>query len=125
MYREEIIKPSLAMTGELTLTGKVMPIGGLKEKILAARRNMIKEIIIPERNVKDLEKLDDEVKGDVIFHPVSDISEVIEIAFPDECSKRLERSILRTLEEERERKRKEERQKAEPAGSENKVAIWQ
>ena len=125
MYREELIKPSLAMTGELTLTGKVMPIGGLKEKILAARRNMIKEIIIPERNVKDLEKLDDEVKGDVIFHPVSDISEVIAIAFPDECSKRLERSILRTLEEERERRKKEERQRSESANNENKVMIWQ
>ena len=126
MYREETVKQGLAMTGELTLTGKVMPIGGLKEKILAARRNMIKEIIIPERNMRDLEKLDDEVKGDVIFHPVSDISEVIGIAFPDEDSKRLDRSILRTLEEER--RRKEERAREKAAGSDSshdKAVLWQ
>ena len=123
MYREETIKPDLAMTGELTLTGKVMPIGGLKEKILAARRNLIKEIIIPQHNMKDLEKLDAEVKGDVVFHPVSDISEVISIAFPDEGSKRLERSILRTLEEER--RRREEKLREEGAAKESKVMLWQ
>ena len=50
MFRKETIKPCLAMTGELTLTGQVMPIGGLKEKVLAARRNGIREIIIPEKN---------------------------------------------------------------------------
>ena len=116
-------QPDLAMTGELTLTGKVMPIGGLKEKILAARRNLIKEIIIPQHNMKDLEKLDAEVKGDVVFHPVSDISEVISIAFPDEGSKRLERSILRTLEEER--RRREEKLREEGAAKESKVMLWQ
>ncbi len=111
MYRDETIKPALAMTGELTLTGKVMPIGGLKEKILAARRNGIKEIIIPERNKTDLEKLDDEVKGSVIFHPVSDISEVISIAFPNETSKRLEKPLLKALMAERHKKAEEEKEK--------------
>ena len=124
MYREETIKEGLAMTGELTLTGSVMPIGGLKEKVLAARRNMIKEIIIPDKNIRDLEKLDPEVKGDVIFHPVSDISQVIEIAFPNEDSKRLERSILRTLEEERKRREEKARERSIEQPHE-KAVLWQ
>ena len=99
------------MTGELTLTGRVMPIGGLKEKILAARRNGIKEIIIPERNKTDLEKLDAEVKGDVTFYPVSDISEVIDIAFPEENSKRLSKSILKAIQDEKKKKAEEERER--------------
>ena len=82
-------KEDLAMTGELTLTGKVMPIGGLREKILAARRNHVREIIIPEKNVRDLELLDSEVKGDVAFHPVSTIEEVLKIAFPSDTTVRL------------------------------------
>ena len=84
-----VIKEDLAMTGELTLTGKVMPIGGLREKILAARRNHVREIIIPEKNVRDLELLDSEVKGDVAFHPVSTIEEVLKIAFPSDTTVRL------------------------------------
>ncbi len=87
-------KPNLAMTGELTLTGKVMPIGGLKEKVLAAGRNHVKEIIIPEKNKKDLAELDKEVTGDIVFHPVSDISEVLRIAFPDDGTRRLSPSEL-------------------------------
>ena len=127
MYRDETIKPGLAMTGELTLTGRVMPIGGLKEKILAARRNGIKEIIIPERNRTDLEKLDDQVKGEVVFHPVSDISEVIDIAFPEESSKRLSKSILRTLQEEKRKKDEAEREKEtlRQAAAFEKVMRWQ
>ena len=127
MYRDETIKPGLAMTGELTLTGRVMPIGGLKEKILAARRNGIKEIIIPERNRTDLEKLDDQVKGEVVFHSVSDISEVIDIAFPEENSKRLSKSILRTLQEEKRKKDEAEREKEtlRQAAAFEKVMRWQ
>lgn len=88
------IKEHLAMTGELTLTGKVMPIGGLKEKVLAARRNHVREIIIPDKNRRDLEMLDSEVRGDVVFHPVKDITEVLAIAFPEDKSCRLEKSEL-------------------------------
>lgn len=91
MITGSIIKEDLAMTGELTLTGKVMPIGGLREKILAARRNHVKEIIIPEKNVRDLNLLDAEVKGDVIFHPVRTIEEVLKIAFPTDTTERLSR----------------------------------
>ncbi len=127
MYRGETIKPALAMTGELTLTGRVMPIGGLKEKILAARRNGIREIIIPERNRTDLEKLDDEVKGDVTFHLVSDISEVISIAFPGEDSKRLSSSILKALQEEKKKKAEEEKEKEtlRQAAAFEKALRWQ
>ena len=127
MYREETIKPSLAMTGELTLTGRVMPIGGLKEKILAARRNGIKEIIIPERNKVDLEKLDQEVRGSVVFHTVSDISQVIDIAFPEESSKRLSKSILKALQEEKRKKAEEEKEKEtlRQAAAFEKALRWQ
>ncbi len=94
MYRNIPVKEKLAMTGELTLTGKVEAIGGLKEKILGARRNSIKEIIIPEDNKRDLEKLDAEVKGDVIFHTASTILDVIGIAFPGETAMRLKSEEL-------------------------------
>ena len=127
MFRDETIKPGLAMTGELTLTGRVMPIGGLKEKILAARRNGIKEIIIPERNRTDLDKLDEQVKGDVVFHTVSDISEVIAIAFPEESSKRLDKAILKALKEEKRKKAEEEKEKEtmRQAAAFEKVMRWQ
>ena len=100
MIRHMKEKSNLAMTGELTLTGKVMPIGGLKEKILAARRNGIKEIIIPKRNERDLELLESDVKGDVDFHLVSDIEEVIAIAFPEEHTKILDGDELEEKEKE-------------------------
>ncbi|MDD6840575.1 MAG: endopeptidase La [Spirochaetales bacterium] len=110
MYREVGVKEKLAMTGELTLTGKVEAIGGLKEKILGARRNGIQEIIIPFSNIRDLEKLDDEVKGDVVFHPVKDIQEVIAIAFPSESTHRLSKEELVKLDQERKEKEKKERE---------------
>ncbi|MCH3908120.1 MAG: endopeptidase La [Sphaerochaeta sp.] len=79
--------PDLAMTGELTLKGKVMPIGGLKEKILAAKRNQVKTILYPKFNQRDLDKLDDEVKKGVTFHPVSTIEEVLAYAFPNDAKR--------------------------------------
>ncbi len=75
------IKRDLAMTGELSLMGKVMPIGGLKEKVLAARRNKIKTIIIPKFNQRDLDKLEDNVKKGVTFLLASDMEEVLSYAF--------------------------------------------
>lgn len=74
------IKDRLAMTGELSLTGQVLPIGGLREKTVAAKRNKIKEIIIPAANEKDLDEIPDHVKKGLVFHPVSRMEEVIEIA---------------------------------------------
>lgn len=75
------IRPKLAMTGELSLTGNVLPIGGLKEKTVAANRNGIKDIIIPKDNVRDLDEIPDKVKKGITFHPVSSMDEVLEIAF--------------------------------------------
>ena len=74
------IKPHLAMTGELSLTGQVLPIGGLREKTVAAKRNKIKTIIIPKANERDLEDIPEHVKQGIKFIPVSDVKEVLEIA---------------------------------------------
>lgn len=78
----QVMAPDMAMTGELTLKGKVMPIGGLKEKVLAARRNRIKTILYPKFNQRDLDKLDKDVKEGIEFHPVATIEEVLAYAFP-------------------------------------------
>ena len=74
------IKPNLAMTGELSLTGQVLPIGGLREKTVAAKRNKIKIIIIPKANERDLEDIPAHVKQGIKFMPVSDVHQVLEIA---------------------------------------------
>ncbi|MCQ2398845.1 MAG: hypothetical protein MJ052_06060, partial [Sphaerochaetaceae bacterium] len=81
-----VMVPDMAMTGELSLLGKVMPIGGLKEKVLAARRNKVKTILIPKFNKKDLDKLEDNVKQGIEFHLVSDMEQVIALAFPKYAS---------------------------------------
>lgn len=75
------IKPNLAMTGELSLTGQVLPIGGLREKTVAAKRNKIKTIIIPKANVRDLDEIPEHVKSGIKFIPVSNVQEVIDIVF--------------------------------------------
>lgn len=74
------VKADVAMTGEITLRGQVLPIGGLKEKLLAAHRGGIKHIIIPEENVKDLEEIPDNVLRKVKIHPVKTIEQVLELA---------------------------------------------
>ena len=74
------IKQNLAMTGELSLTGQVLPIGGLREKTVAAKRNKIKTIIIPKANERDLDEIPENVKAGIRFVPVSNISEVLEEA---------------------------------------------
>jgi len=81
LIRNKKIKKDFAMTGELSLTGDVLPIGGLKEKTIAARRNMVKHIIIPKQNEKDLEEIPAYVKKGIVFHPVSRMEEVIELIF--------------------------------------------
>ncbi len=81
LIRNKRIKPSFAMTGELSLTGQVLPIGGLKEKTVAAKRNKIKHIIIPQQNVRDLDDIPEHVKKGLTFHPVSRMEEVVELLF--------------------------------------------
>ena len=74
------VKADVAMTGEITLRGEVLPIGGLKEKLLAAHRGAIKTVIIPQENEKDLAEISDEIKADLTIVPVKWIDEVLEIA---------------------------------------------
>ncbi|GMO46570.1 MAG: endopeptidase La [Termitinemataceae bacterium] len=76
------ISPLLAMTGELSLTGQVLPIGGLKEKTVAAQRNKCKQIIIPKLNVRDLDEIPEIVKKGITFIPVEQFEEVLAIALP-------------------------------------------
>ncbi|NNE03924.1 MAG: endopeptidase La, partial [Eudoraea sp.] len=84
LFTQKKVRKSTAMTGEITLRGKVLPVGGIKEKILAAKRARIKEIILCEENRKDiLEIKEDYLKG-LTFHYVSDMSEVIAIAIIDQ-----------------------------------------
>lgn len=74
------VKCDVAMTGEITLRGKVLKIGGLKEKVLAAHRAQMKHIIIPQDNEMDLEKIPEHVRKELVFHPVSTMEEVLFIA---------------------------------------------
>ena len=75
------MKAATAMTGELSLTGRVLPIGGLREKTVAAKRNKIKHIIIPKANLRDLEDIPEIVKKGLTFHPVSRMDEVLDLVF--------------------------------------------
>jgi ATP-dependent Lon protease len=83
LLRGKIITGQMVMTGELSLTGQVLPIGGLKEKTIAARRNKAKHIIIPQQNVRDLDDIPDYVKKGIEFHPVERFDQVLALALPD------------------------------------------
>ncbi|MFT5100616.1 MAG: ATP-dependent Lon protease, partial [Planctomycetaceae bacterium] len=73
-------RSDVAMTGEITLRGQVLPIGGLKEKLLAAHRGGIKVVLIPDENQRDLKEIPDNIKGELTIHPVKWIDEVLEYA---------------------------------------------
>jgi len=79
-FTQRKIKSKLAMTGEITLRGKVLPVGGTKEKILAARRSGIKEIIMCKKNEKDIEEINNNYVKDIHFHFVDRVDEVLDIA---------------------------------------------
>lgn len=78
------VRRDVSMTGEITLRGRVLPIGGVKEKVLGAHRAGIKEVIIPKANEADLEDVPDEVREQLIFHPVETMREVLAIALVDQ-----------------------------------------
>ncbi|WP_291865610.1 endopeptidase La [Maribacter sp.] len=80
LFTQRKVKKSLAMTGEITLRGKVLPVGGIKEKILAAKRARIKEIILCEANKKDILEIKESYLKGLTFHYVTDMHEVIELA---------------------------------------------
>jgi ATP-dependent Lon protease len=92
------VSRDVAMTGEITLTGKVLPIGGLKEKALAAMRMNIKTIIIPWKNKKDLEDIPEEYRAKLNFVPVKSIDEVLEVALVGWKEKKKKRAYARTKE---------------------------
>lgn len=75
------VTPDLCMTGELTLRGRVLPVGGIKEKILAAVSRKLKHVIIPKQNIKDLEDIPSELLEKITVHPVSHMDEVLPLAF--------------------------------------------
>jgi len=83
LLRGKTITEHLAMTGELSLTGQVLPIGGLKEKTVAARRNQVKDIIIPKQNLRDLDEIPDHIKKGINFHTVERFEETLNLALPD------------------------------------------
>ena len=76
------VKAKVAMTGEITLRGNVLPIGGVKEKVTAAHRSGIKEVILPDHNRKDLEDVPDNVAKDMVFHFAKEIQDVLKVAVP-------------------------------------------
>jgi ATP-dependent Lon protease len=78
------VRPEVAMTGEITLRGQVSPVGGIKMKVLAAHRAGIKTIVLPKRNVDDLDELPDDVRNDLKFVPVEQIDEVLAAAIQGE-----------------------------------------
>jgi ATP-dependent Lon protease len=74
------VRVDAAMTGEITLRGNVLPVGGIKEKVLAAYRAGIREIILPEENEKDLEEISDDVRAEMTFRLASHMDTVLEYA---------------------------------------------
>jgi ATP-dependent Lon protease len=78
------VRPDVAMTGEITLRGRVLPIGGLKEKVLAAHRAGIKKVLVPERNLADMEDVPDEIKREIEIVPIAMMSDVIDAALEEQ-----------------------------------------
>ncbi len=92
------VRAGLAMTGEITLRGKVLPVGGIREKILAAKRAGIKDIILCQENLKDIDEIPQEYLNGLTFHYASDIQEVLDFALLDE---KVKNPITFTFEEEK------------------------
>jgi ATP-dependent Lon protease len=84
LLTQKRVKSKLAMTGEITLRGKVLAVGGIKEKILAAKRAKIKEIILCEENKKNIDEIDKKYLKGLTFHFVSNMKEVLDIAITNQ-----------------------------------------
>jgi ATP-dependent Lon protease len=95
LFRAKAIHQNLAMTGEVTLTGRVLPVGGVREKILAARRAGIQVVLLPRHNEKDLIELPSEVKADVTFHLIDTLDDVVPHLFPVKTRKQSKASPSR------------------------------
>lgn len=81
------VKADFAITGEITLTGRVLPVGGIKEKVLAAQRHDIPNIILPSKNINDTEKIPKEALKQLNFYPVTNITEALKLLFDTDCFK--------------------------------------
>lgn len=102
LFTQRKVKSNLAMTGEITLSGRVLPVGGIKEKVLAAKRAGIKEIIMCNKNRKDVEEIGDDYIKDLQFHYVERVAEVLNIALlPDKVKNAVELSVLKSPEKEK------------------------
>ena len=82
LFSNRPVRGDVGMTGEVTLRGRVLPVGGIKMKVLAAHRAGLSTVILPKRNEKDLEDLPDEVRNTLLFVPVEQIDEAVAVAFP-------------------------------------------
>ncbi len=80
IFTKRLVKDKIAMTGEITLRGKVLPVGGIKEKLLAAKRSGINEIILSSQNKKDVAVINEQYLENMTFHYVDSMHEVIDIA---------------------------------------------
>jgi ATP-dependent Lon protease len=74
------VRPVVGMTGEVTLQGRVLPIGGVKQKVLAAHRAGLREVILPLRNEGDLDDVPEQVREEMTFHPVATVAEALDVA---------------------------------------------
>jgi ATP-dependent Lon protease len=96
VYTQQKIKEKLAMTGEITLRGKVLPVGGIKEKVLAARRAGIEEIILSIKNKKDIDEIEKEYIKNLKFHFVETVQEVLDLAL---TKQKVEKPLIFKIEE--------------------------
>jgi len=80
LFSQRRVRSDLAMTGEISLRGRILPVGGIKEKVLAAARSGLKEVILPEQNKNDWEEVPEEVRAKMKVHFVKQISELIKLA---------------------------------------------
>jgi ATP-dependent Lon protease len=84
--RNQAVRPGVAMTGEITLSGLVLPVGGIREKVLAARRFGVRTVILPALNEPDLSELPEEIRRDMTFVPVETLEQVIKVALDEKAS---------------------------------------
>ncbi len=80
LLADRTVRNDICMTGEVTLQGRVLPIGGVKQKVLAAHRAGLTEVIVPQRNEDDLDDIPEQVRDEMTFHPMGDVADVIELA---------------------------------------------
>ncbi len=89
LLKDKPVRNDIAMTGEITLRGKVLPVGGIKEKVLAARRAGIKKVILPDKNKNDVEEISEHDKKGMQFYPVESLDQVLELALRKKPSKKV------------------------------------